>query len=224
VRELRPRSAVVLDRHPLWLDAMDRLLAAIGVDVVGRSTDADEAVDLVEQYEPDVLIAGIDASQLPAVRRAKALAPDVQVVVVGDDAEPELVKSAFAAGASVYCAKTAQPDDLASAIRQVFRRSIFMAAPDERESPAVEVRSVVAPVPHDLTRRELEVLRLVAEGHSNSELAKMLWVTEQTIKFHLSNTYRKLNVANRTEASRWAQVNGLLLSETTDPISDNVAA
>jgi DNA-binding CsgD family transcriptional regulator len=63
---------------------------------------------------------------------------------------------------------------------------------------------------HELTRRELEILRLVAEGHSNSQMARMLWVTEQTVKFHLSNIYRKLEVANRTEASRWAQVHGLL--------------
>jgi DNA-binding CsgD family transcriptional regulator len=62
----------------------------------------------------------------------------------------------------------------------------------------------------DLTRREVEILRLVAEGLSNAELARMLWVTEQTVKFHLSNIYRKLNVSNRTEASRWAQLNGLL--------------
>jgi DNA-binding CsgD family transcriptional regulator len=61
-----------------------------------------------------------------------------------------------------------------------------------------------------LTRREMEILRLVAEGHSNSTLAKMLWVTEQTVKFHLANIYRKLNVANRTEASRWAHLNGML--------------
>jgi DNA-binding CsgD family transcriptional regulator len=61
-----------------------------------------------------------------------------------------------------------------------------------------------------LTRRELEILRLVAEGHSNAQVARMLWVTEQTVKFHLSNIYRKLDVANRTEASRWAQRNGLL--------------
>ena len=61
-----------------------------------------------------------------------------------------------------------------------------------------------------LTRRELEILRLVAEGHSNAQLARMLWVTEQTVKFHLSNIYRKLDVANRTEASRWAQLHGLL--------------
>jgi DNA-binding CsgD family transcriptional regulator len=56
----------------------------------------------------------------------------------------------------------------------------------------------------------VEILRLVAEGHSNSALAKMLWVTEQTVKFHLANIYRKLDVANRTEASRWAHLNGVL--------------
>ena len=61
-----------------------------------------------------------------------------------------------------------------------------------------------------LTKREREILQLVAEGHSNSQLARMLWVTEQTVKFHLSNIYRKLDVANRTEASRWAQIHGLL--------------
>jgi DNA-binding CsgD family transcriptional regulator len=63
-----------------------------------------------------------------------------------------------------------------------------------------------------LTRRELEILQLVAEGHSNAQLARMLWVTEQTVKFHLSNIYRKLDVSNRTEASRWAQLQGLLSS------------
>ena len=65
------------------------------------------------------------------------------------------------------------------------------------------------PTVRELTRRELEILQLVAEGHSNSQLAQMLWVTEQTVKFHLSNIYRKLDVANRTEASRWAEVHGL---------------
>ena len=64
-----------------------------------------------------------------------------------------------------------------------------------------------------LTRRELELLKLVAEGHSNAQVARMLWVTEQTVKFHLSNVYRKLGVANRTEASRWAQTRGLLSAE-----------
>jgi DNA-binding CsgD family transcriptional regulator len=70
-------------------------------------------------------------------------------------------------------------------------------------------RSDVPALPQ-LTRRELEILRLVAQGHANGEVAKMLWVTEQTVKFHLSNTYRKLGVANRTEASHWAYVQGVL--------------
>ena len=69
----------------------------------------------------------------------------------------------------------------------------------------------------ELTRREIEILQLVSEGHSNSQVGRMLWVTEQTVKFHLSNIYRKLNVANRTEASRWAQLHGLLSYEPAPP-------
>jgi DNA-binding CsgD family transcriptional regulator len=76
----------------------------------------------------------------------------------------------------------------------------------------------------NLTRRELEILRLVAEGDSNAELARMLWVTEQTVKFHLSNIYRKLDVSNRTEASRWAQVHGLLEARPTVTLEPALAS
>ena len=79
------------------------------------------------------------------------------------------------------------------------------------------------PAAHELTKRELEILLLVADGSSNGQLAKKLWVTEQTVKFHLSNIYRKLEVANRTEASRWAHLNGLLASPQEE-ILDGVAA
>ena len=84
--------------------------------------------------------------------------------------------------------------------------------------PPAVTTAPVAPATDDwcgLTRRELEILQLVAEGHSNAQLARMLWVTEQTVKFHLSNVYRKLDVANRTEASRWAQLRGLLPAGAT---------
>jgi DNA-binding CsgD family transcriptional regulator len=92
-------------------------------------------------------------------------------------------------------------------IRQAFEASIYLAHSATAPARPGPVASEVAP---ELTRREMEILRLVAEGHSNSQLARMLWVTEQTVKFHLSNIYRKLDVANRTEASRWAQLRGLL--------------
>ncbi len=219
------RSAVILDRHPLWLDALDRLLANVGFVVVGRATDGDEALALIEAHRPDVFIAGINAAsaeQVAVVRRAQQTQPELKCVVVADSAEVEAIEAAFAAGASVYCIRTAEEGDFASAIRQAFARSIYIAA-NWHASTARSRTAGTAAAAHQLTRRELEILRLVAEGHSNSQLAQLLWVTEQTVKFHLSNIYRKLNVANRTEASRWAQLNGLL-SNQGEPERGGVAS
>jgi two-component system, NarL family, response regulator LiaR len=219
MRGTRQKSAVLLDRHPLWLDAMDNLVAEEGIEVVGRATDGDEAVALIEEHRPDMFIAGVDAKRgedIDWVRSATRAHPEMRSIVMADDADPEAIEAAFAAGASVYCVKVAEQRDLASAIRQAFDRSIYIAGSSAETSyrPLVE-----EPVPAalELTRRELEILRLVAEGHSNAQLAGMLWVTEQTVKFHLSNIYRKLNVANRTEASRWAQLHGLLPERKNAP-------
>ena len=214
MRELDEKSAVLLDRHPLWLDAMETLVEGLGIEVVGRARHGDHAVALVEQHRPDVLVAGIDVSnadELACVRRAAQAHPGLRSVVVAESGDMHAIGSAFGAGATAYCIKTAEQEDLASAIRQMFDRSIYLAGEKIPTSRADEADAETAA--RELTRRELEILRLVAEGHSNSQLAKMLWVTEQTVKFHLSNIYRKLDVANRTEASRWAQLNGLLPAE-----------
>jgi DNA-binding NarL/FixJ family response regulator len=192
---------------------MDRLVVGLGVEVVGRATDGDEAVTLIEEYRPDVFIAGIDpanSDEVVYVRRASESHPGLKSIVVADNKEAEAISAAFAAGATVYCVKTAEQEDLASAIRQAFERSIYIATSGSRDFSLTASSGELQPAAHDLTRRELEILQLVAEGHSNSQLARMLWVTEQTVKFHLSNIYRKLDVANRTEASRWAQLHGLL--------------
>ena len=117
------RSAVILDRHPLWLDALDRLLANVGFVVVGRATDGDEALALIDAHTPDVFIAGINASsaeQVAVVRKAQQGHADLRCVVVADSAELEAIEAAFAAGASVYCIRTAEEGDFASAIRQAF--------------------------------------------------------------------------------------------------------
>jgi DNA-binding NarL/FixJ family response regulator len=140
------------------------------------------------------------------IERARAAVPELRLIVLSMHGEPETIDAAFASGATAYVVKTASPDDLASAVRQTFSHSVYL--PGRPQAAAPPPKAVDAEP--ELTRRELEILRLVAEGHSNAQLAKMLWVTEQTVKFHLSNIYRKLGVANRTEASRWAQVHGLL--------------
>ena len=214
MREQGDRTAVVVDEQPLWLEAMEQLLVRMGMTVVGKATEAQEALDLVDELQPDVLVldmsVGSGDEALACLRKARSAQRDLKVVALGDEAEPHDVEAAFDAGATVYCTRTAAPDDFASAVRQAFDRSIYVAF-GARSTP------VSAPAPAadtaELTRRELEILQLVAEGRSNAQLAKMLWVTEQTVKFHLSNIYRKLDVANRTEASRWAQLHGLLSSQ-----------
>ena len=129
----------------------------------------------------------------------------------------QMFKIPVVCSAEVLCISGFQEDDLAVAIRQSLSRSIYLVS---IPSAAVEARAQ-APRMSDndpeLTRREIEILQLVSEGHSNSQVGRMLWVTEQTVKFHLSNIYRKLNVANRTEASRWAQLHGLLSYEPAPP-------
>jgi DNA-binding NarL/FixJ family response regulator len=192
---------------------MAQLLVGVGITLVGKTTDPAEALDLVKEHHPDVLLTDFNVGDgevdgLECLRRAHELEPGLKMVVLSATHEPEEVQSAFAAGASVFCVKTAAQDDLMAAIRQAFETSIYLAH-SVNGTPRRDSLSVVADAP-ELTRRELEILRLVAEGHSNSQLARMLWVTEQTVKFHLSNIYRKLDVANRTEASRWAQLHGLL--------------
>jgi DNA-binding NarL/FixJ family response regulator len=207
-------TAVLLDRHPLWLDALEGLLEKAGVKVVGKSTSPVEALSLVEETRPTVLVTEYDSLEqstdgLGTLQQLSAHDTNVHIVVLGTYDDAARIDAAFAAGASVYCVKTAQPDDLASAIRQAFQGPVYFAGNRSRGSQQVPVPALADDSP-GLTRREVEILQLVAEGYSNSQLAKMLWVTEQTVKFHLSNIYRKLDVANRTEASRWAQLHGLL--------------
>jgi DNA-binding NarL/FixJ family response regulator len=215
-----PLHAVLLDPHPIWLDAIELVLHRVGVSVVGKTSSGSEAVRMVEERRPDLLTVELDPlpgepNGLDVLRRVRSTGADLRAIVLSTHHDSSHVDSALVAGAAAYVVKTAHPDDVASAVRQTFDNSVFMPG----AVPAFTTAAAGAPVrierPGGLTRREIEILTLVAEGHSNAQLARMLWVTEQTVKFHLSNIYRKLRVANRTEASRWAQRNGLLGDELT---------
>jgi DNA-binding NarL/FixJ family response regulator len=207
------KTAVILDQHPLWLEAVEGVLHRIGIRVAGKATSPSQALTLVEEVRPDLLVAdlpqsngGVEGATL--LVRARQVVPKLRTIVLSAHTDPSHIDAALEAGAAAYVAKTTHPDDLASAVRQSFNHSVYMAgarAPGPAGSRVAFNESKVR-----LTRREREILRLVAEGHSNAQLGRMLWVTEQTVKFHLSNIYRKLDVSNRTEASRWAQLNGLL--------------
>jgi DNA-binding NarL/FixJ family response regulator len=208
--------AVLLDPHPIWLDAVQLVLNRVGVEVAAKTTSGTEATTLVEQHRPDLLTVELDPlpgepDGLEVLRQGRAAVAELRAIVLSRHHDPAHIDAALAAGAAAYVVKTAHPDDVASAVRQAFEHSVFM--PGGQAGEGVVADTTRRERPGGLTRRELEILKLVAEGHSNAALARMLWVTEQTVKFHLSNVYRKLDVANRTEASRWAQRNGVLPSD-----------
>ena len=206
---------MLLDPYPLWLDAVGQVIERVGVSVAGRTTSAQEALALVDARQPDLFVTELDTLDpaldgVECMRRARRTAPALKTVVLSARDDNASIDAALEAGALAYVIKTAHPDQVASAIRQAFDHSVFLAGSRPRPQPPPEPAAASREDGVRLTRRELELLRLVAEGHSNAQVAAMLWVTEQTVKFHLSNVYRKLGVSNRTEASRWAQRRGLL--------------
>jgi DNA-binding NarL/FixJ family response regulator len=214
------RTAVLVDPYPLWLDAVENVLAKNAVSVVGRTSNVERALALCEELRPGILVAEPASGGIACIREACTRVPGLKAIALASSDDPTQVQAAFAAGAVAYVVKTAHSDDVGVAIRQTFSPSLFLpgVAPTTSNGNGA-VAADAHPAVDTLTKREREILQLVAEGHSNSQLARMLWVTEQTVKFHLSNIYRKLDVANRTEASRWAQLHGLLEASQAEPIA-----
>lgn len=202
-----PATVAVVDRHPLVLDAVANLLEEHGFEVVSRTTSGTEALEAVAERRPGVLVIDPDVSDadgLELLRKIRKIDSKINVVVLSESGSESDIADALRTGAIVYVLKSSDPDDVVTAVRQALSQSVFFPASTE---------GVVTEPPSrhkELTPRELEILRLVAQGSSNAVVARQLWVTEQTVKFHLSNIYRKLGVSNRTEASRYAGVHGLI--------------
>jgi two-component system, NarL family, response regulator DegU len=220
-------SAVVIDSYPLWLEAVEAVLRGLDLPTLGKATSPAQGLALIAEHRPDIVVTDIDfgpgqiggTSYLRDVIEART---GIKVIVLSTQVESSVVSDVLSAGATAYAMKHVRPDDLASAIRQIFEHSIVFAPPSAVSSAA---RQFIAgsegqgPAPVEpsrgdgpaalgahLTRREREILTHVSEGMANAEIARQLWVSEQTVKFHLSNIYRKLNVTNRTQASRWARI------------------
>jgi two-component system response regulator DevR len=212
------RSAVLVDDQPLFLETLERHVADLGFDNVTKFTSALSASAALPDLSPDLLITAAEmppgqGDGIALVASATSRWPDLRAIVLSVHDDWQLVDRAFAAGAKAFVLKTTSAADLTAAIRQAFHHSIYLAG--QRMPPVSSEPASGSESTPGLTPREIQVLQLLAEGHSNAELARILWVTEQTVKFHLSNIYRKLEVSNRTEASRWAQVHGLLSPSQT---------
>jgi DNA-binding NarL/FixJ family response regulator len=178
----------------------------------GRRTSARTIVDAA----PDVvLVDDMDHSDLAVslIRGIKEENEDITILVLTVRMDPEWLDRVFEAGASGAISKAIQPVALSTLVRETLDGHVIHVG--SRNGAASRKRGLrahaVATEDCPLTTRELEILQLVAGGATNGEIARRLWVTEQTVKFHLSNIYRKLEVGNRTQASHYAHVNGLVL-------------
>jgi DNA-binding NarL/FixJ family response regulator len=195
----RTGDVVLLDEHPLWLDALERVLTTVGVNVVAKSTSPEAVLQVICSEQPDALVASMelptsDMDGIECIRRALERAPQLRVVALSTYHDAFHLTAAAAAGAHAYLPKTADPAELVSTVLECLAR--------KRDGRARRLKAL--PEGPGLTARELEILYLVARGCTNPEIAERLWVTKWTVKFHLANAYRKLGVSNRTQASRYA--------------------
>jgi DNA-binding NarL/FixJ family response regulator len=205
-------TAVVLDQYSLWLEMVKLLAERAGVSVLTATTRVEEALAELEARRPTLFICGLERGALAPTALndllgSAASIPDLVTLVVGSNDEPEFIERCLATGAYAYVLKTVEPQDLSAAIRQAVERSVYLfARPSGNGTSGLGSKAPTV----SLTARELDVLRLVAEGLSNAQVARRLWISEPTVKYHLSRTYEKLGVSNRTGAARWAERHGLL--------------
>jgi len=194
---MRRVTVLVAEDHPLMIEAIKIVLAeSEDFEVVGVAESGAEVAGLVEQVQPDLVLLDLslpDVHGLDVVRSLSASKSSALVVIFSAHEEPELIDAALRAGASAFITKRIDPRDLPAALRQAVEPTLFRPM-----QQTVLVNAKAAPV--ELTERELEVLDALTDGLSNKAIGKRLWLSEQTVKFHLTSIYRKLGVSSRTEA------------------------
>lgn len=183
--------------------------------VVGEASSGEEAVKLAMELLPDVLLMDLVMSGMggvQATRKVKNLTPRTQIVVLTSYHQDEFIFPALQAGAISYVLKDVAMDDLVNAIRKAAEGEAVLH-PRVAERVILEIngakRAVYNPFT-DLTNREMEILRLIARGLSNTEIAETLFISENTVKGHVSNILSKLHLADRTQAAVFAWEQGLI--------------
>ena len=198
---------IIADDHQLILRSLKAALDADeGFQVVGETDSGAHVLPLIGRTHPDLVVMdvrmpGMDG--LTALDLIRARHPEVKVVLLSANDDPEIIQGALRRGASGYILKSINPDELPAALRAATQGTAFFSVggATSREHVAREA---------GLTDRELTILMALARGLANKQISNEHSITEQTVKFHLTNIYRKLGVNNRAEALHYAHVHGLV--------------
>jgi DNA-binding NarL/FixJ family response regulator len=203
-------KVLVADDHPLIVQGLRRALEACDdIEVVGEARSGAEVLPLVQRRNPDVVLLDLRMPEMDGVEcieELKRSASEVKAVVLSGSDDRASIDAAVKAGASAYVLKSVSSLDVPALLRQVAAGYTVFHAPKDGEGD-----STASPEPASaLTERELTILAAVAGGLTTKAISNELWVSEHTVKFHLTNIYRKLGVSNRSGAVRYAYEHGLV--------------
>jgi DNA-binding NarL/FixJ family response regulator len=205
-----PLKVLIADDHPLMIAGIRRALERTEeIEIVGEARSGAEVLRSVERRRPQLVLMDLrmpGGSGFECIQKIREGWPEVKVVVLSADEDRGSIDGALSAGASAYIVKTVNPTDIASVLRQTASGDVFHAV--ARGQGGVGASEV--PEGPVLTERERTILDAVASGRTTAEISRELWVSEHTVKFHLTNIYRKLGVSNRAGAVRYALQNGLV--------------
>jgi DNA-binding NarL/FixJ family response regulator len=200
-----PVRVVIADDHLLMAAAVRRVLSERDdIEIVGEAARGDEAVPLVLDKRPDVVLLDIGLPGIDGIecaRRIREQLPDLRILMLTAYGDAESVRAAELAGADGYVLKSVAAVDLVEVLNASGSEGFLLAGFPDVDSGDVR-----------LTDRERAVLQAVAEGLSNRQIGRQLWITEDTVKFHLRNLFRKLDASNRVDVVKQARANGLLWS------------
>lgn len=202
------RLLVIADRSRMAGAIRPALLQAAGFRIVGFADGRGSVAGHVRELLPDVALVDDMEDPPEAIARLRDVAdahPGAKALLLASRMGEDLLDEAFDAGVDAVISKAIQETALVTVLRETVRCNVVHRY--RRTRPRCDECR--------LTRRESEILGLAVQGYTNRRIARELWITEQTVKFHLSNTYRKFGVANRTEASHYAYVNDLIMRHET---------
>jgi NarL family two-component system response regulator LiaR len=210
-----PIRVLIVDDHTIVRKGIRALLAEIeGIEVVGEADNGQEAVTQAETLHPDVILMDLAMPKMDgieATRQIKASQPESRILVMTSFAADDKVFPAIKAGALGYLLKESAPEDLVQAIRQIHRGESSLHPTIARKVlQEITHPSDRPPTPNPLTEREAEVLRLVAQGLSNQDIARKLNISDPTVRTHVSNIMSKLHLATRIQAALYALREGLV--------------
>jgi DNA-binding NarL/FixJ family response regulator len=207
---------MLADDHRMLREGLRRSMEDMGFDVVGEAADGAEAVLLAERLSPDVVLMDVsmpNCDGVEACRQMREISPNSKVVMLTMHIDQETLGAALRAGAIGYLVKDCTTDEIADAVRMAARGDTVLS-PQLAATLLAEVRKMeeprVAPEEPIITKREEEVLQLIADGCSTPEVAERMYISQKTVKNHLASIYQKLDARDRTQAVLQAMRMGIV--------------